>query len=226
LKHLLTAALLLCISGCSAAPLIKEPPVPEGSIETLQGAVAISLATPDGKTSGNGIFIYRRPDSFRLTILAPFGQSIIDIVINGETVLYISESKKKAWRGSVRDLPEWLGMRIWPLMRWVIEPAPTAGPALERTFTRPDGTGEKIFYDAAGFVRRKVNAFGDEVIYRDYLKTNGVTVPQAIEIKTAEGSGLSLVFDEPEVNLPVNSDVLAPATERYEVLPLTGFKGF
>ena len=176
--------------------------------------------------SGNGVLFYKRPESFRLTILAPFGQSIFDIVINDGKVLCLMESKKKGWQGSMQDLPDRLGVRIWPLLQWVLEPPHPAGPSLERSFTRADGTVEQVYYDAAGFVQKKVNAAGDEVAYRDYRLADGLAVPNGIEIKTAEGSSLILSFDGPDINRPIDSEILSPPLDRYEILPLADFKGF
>lgn len=219
--------LLLSLSACAAAPLHKEPAAIHGfAIETLQSAVNISLTSPEGQISGNGVLFYRRPESFRLTILAPFGQSILDIVVNDGKVLCLIEGKKQGWQGSMQDLPDRLGLGIWPLLQWTLEPPHLAGPSLERSFTRADGTVEKVYYDAAGFVQKKTNAAGDEVAYRDYRPANGLAFPNGIEIKTAEGSRLVLSFDEPEVNRPFDSEILSPPLDQYEILPLADLKGF
>ena len=219
--------LMLSLSACAAAPLQKEPAAIHGAvIETLQGTVNISLTSPGGQMSGNGVLFYKRPESFRLTILAPFGQSIFDIVINDGKVLCLMEREKKGWQGSMQDLPERLGVRIWPLLQWVLEPPHPAGPSLERSFTRADGTVEQVYYDAAGLVQKKVNAAGDEVAYRDYRSADGLAVPNGIAITTAEGSSLILSFDEPDINRPIDSAILSPRLDRYEILPLADFKGF
>jgi len=219
--------LMLSLSACAAAPLRKEPVAVHGTvIETLQGAVNISLSSPAGQMSGNGVLFYQRPESFRLTILAPFGQSIFDIIVNNGRVLCLMENKKKGWQGSMQDLPDWLGVRIWPLLQWMIEPPHPAGPSLQRSFIRVDGSVEKVYYDAAGFVQKKVNAAGDEISYGDYRLAAGIAVPNSVEIKTADGSSLRLIFDEPEINLPIDSEILRPPLDRYELLPLADFKGF
>ncbi len=227
MRALLALLLLLTLSACATTPAQNQPgPVHPVAIDTLQGAVNISLFSAAGQMSGNGVMFYQRPESFRLTILAPFGQSILDIVVNGEQVVCIIESRKKAWQGTVRDLPEQLGMKVWPLLKWVVEPPYPAGPSLERSFTRADGTVEKVHYDAAGFVQKKINAVGDEVAYSDYRIADRIAVPNVIEIKTVAGSRLKLTFDEPEINRPIDSDILSPQLDRYEILPLADFRGF
>jgi len=227
MRSLATLLLMLSLSACAAAPLRQEPAAIHGiAMETLQGAVNISLSSSAGQLSGNGVLFYKRPESFRLTILAPFGQSIFDIIVNGGSVLCLMENGKKGWQGNMQDLPDWLGVRIWPLLKWMVEPPHPAGPSLERSFIRADGTVERIYYNAAGFVQKKVNAAGDEIAYSDYQLAAGIAFPNGIEIKTAEGSSLRLTFDEPEINLPIDSEILSPNIDRYEMLPLADFKGF
>src|SRR6185369_421575 len=182
LKTLAVAGLFLLIfAGCATAP-VRTAPVHGIAMETLQGGVNVSLTSPAGKIGGNGVLFYQRPESFRLSILSPFGQVLMDIIVNGDRILCLRESLKKGWQGEMRDLPDSLGVRVWPLMKWAVEPSQPAGPALERVFTRPDGTFEKVQYDSSGLVRSKVNAFGDEVGYGDYQSSGDVAVPTRIGI--------------------------------------------
>jgi hypothetical protein len=224
-KAILPLLVLTILSGCAAVPV--QHSVAHGvAIETLQGSVNISLSSPVGQMSGNGVLFFKRPDSFRLSILAPFGQVILDIIVAGDRVLCLKESRKTAWQGTVADLPESLGTRVWPLLIWTVEPPHPPGPSLERRFTRSDGTSEKVYYDTAGFVQRKVNGVGDEVFYSDYRITDGRALPNRIEINAAEGSRLVLVFDEPELNRPIENGILNPELEGYAILPLNELKGF
>lgn len=226
LRQFLLAVLLMTLSACVSVPAQKQATLHGDVIETLQGPVNISLTTSTGKMSGNGILFYQRPASFRLTLLAPFGQSILDIVVNGEKVICLMESKGKVWVGSMQELPEWIGTQLWPLLAWAVEPPKPAGPALERIFIRADSTFEKIYYDTSGFVQRKVNEIGDEVVYSDYRRTDGIAVPNVIEIRASEGSTLRLAFDEPEVNRSIDSDILNPQIDRYAIISLEEFKGY
>jgi hypothetical protein len=219
--------LLLLFCSCATRPAVIEPQAVHGVvIDTLQGGVNVSLQSPAGKMSGNGVLIYKRPEIFRLTILAPFGQAVFDIIVNDGRVLCLADSRKKGWQGALADLPPWLGARIWPLLRWVVEPPHPAGAALERSFIRPDGSVEKLFYDSAGYVQKKSNEAGDLVTYGDYRVVDGIAVPMLIEMATVDGNRLKLAFDEPEVNRPVDDAVLAPDLTGYEILPIAEFKGF
>lgn len=213
------------ISGCATLP-VQQQAAHGVAIETLQGSVNVSLSSSAGQMSGNGVLFYKRPDSFRLSILAPFGQIMMDIIVDGNNVLIIKESRKTAWKGNMADLPTSLGTRIWPLMKWVVEPPHPAGPSLERSFIRPDGSTEKIFYDTAGFMQRKVNDRGDEVFYSDYRTVENIAIANRIEINAAEGSRLVLAFDDPELNRPIESAILKPELDGYQILPLAELRGF
>lgn len=227
MRNCFLCLLLLLLCSCVSRPAVIEPQTVHGVvIDTLQGGVNVSLQSPAGKMSGNGFLFYRRPETFRITILAPFGQSVLDIIVNNGKVLCLADSRKKGWQGEMADLPPWLGSGIWPLLKWVVEPPHPAGASLERSFSRSDGSVEKIFYNSAGFVQKKVNSSGDLVTYGDYRVIDGIAVPMLIEIATADGNRLKLVLDEPEVNKPVEDAVLAPDLKGYEILPLAEFKGF
>jgi len=217
--------LLAFLAGCAATP-VRHEAVHGLVIETLQGSVNISLTSPVGRMSGNGFLFFKKPDSFRLSILAPFGQIVLDIIVEGEKVICLKENPKKGWQGTVADLPPSLGTKVWPLMKWIVEPPHPSGPASERVFTRVDGTTEKVYYDPAGFVQRKVNAGGDEVLYSDYRVNENLAIPNRIEINASDGSRLVLVFDDPEINRPIENTVLSPRLEGYKILPLKELNGF
>ena len=225
LKIFFPVLLLIILSGCAAVPLQQEA-VHGVAIDTLQGSVNISLSSPAGQMSGNGVLFFKKPASFRLSILAPFGQVVFDIIVAGEQVLCLSESRKTAWQGTVADLPASLGTKVWPLLTWTVEPPHPPGPTLERFFRRGDGTVEVVYYDTAGLVQRKVNAAGDEVFYSDYRIIDDRALPNRIEIHAAEGSRLVLTFDDPELNRPIESGILNPGLAGYEILPLNELKGF
>ena len=71
------------------------------------------------------------------------------------------------------------------MMRWVVESAPVAGPALEKTTINRSGMMERLYYDDRGLLARKETEEGDRVVYRDYRNVNGVPFPGAIELANA-----------------------------------------
>lgn len=225
LKRILFSLILLAaISGCAAVP-IQQKTVYGVAIETLQGQVNVSLTSASRQLSGNGFLFYQKPDNFRLSILAPFGQTVFDIIVSGENVLCLQANRKIAWRGTAGDLPPALGTKVWPLLKWILEPSPPAGPSLERFLKRADGTIEIVYYEPGGLVQRKVSG-GDEVFYSDYRITGDRAMANRIELVAAEGSRLVLAFDDPEINLPVDSALLSPDLSGYEIRPLGELNGF
>jgi hypothetical protein len=226
LKKVLAPLLLLAILvGCASAP-VQHKTVSGAAIETLQGSVNVALTSPGGQMSGNGFLFYQKPDNFRLSILAPFGQVVFDIIVSGEKVLCLQESRKIAWRGTVADLPPTLGTKVWPLLKWILESPQPAGASMERSFKRADGTIEIVYYEPGGLVQRKVNGVGDEVLYSDYRLSGERALANRIELLAAEGSRLVLTFDDPELNLPLDGTVLSPDIGGYQIRPLGELEGF
>lgn len=222
---LLLSLCLTLFTGCATTKLPELRPVHGVAINSLQGSVNLSLETASGSTGGRGYLIFKQPDSFRLTILSPFGQSLFDLYVNSGKVTCLIPSKKQAWQGEMAELPENLGARVWPLLKWVVEPPHPAGAALQRTFNRADGSSELVRYDTAGFVLSKENSLGDTVSYGDYHVVDGVAVPWRIELKTAARDRLQLLFDEPEVNTPLDEELLTPQLAGLEILPLSQLRG-
>lgn len=218
--------LLLLLTGCAAAPLPPVAITPGKEIETLQGPVSFVLATKNGTMGGQGLLFYRKPGQFRLSALAPFGQIVMDVIVSGNDITCILPMQKKGWQGVMADLPESFGAGVWPLLAWVVESPPPAGPALERGFTRADGTREKVQFTAGGLVQKKRNASGDEVSYDDYRLADGVAMAHVIEITTRDGKRLKLTFDEPELNRPLADEIMTPALGGVTMLPLAELGGF
>ena len=73
---------------------------------------------------------------------------------------------------------------------------------------------------------RKETAEGDRVVYRDYRNVEGVAVPESIELTNSRDDTVRIVFEEPEVNRPVEETALSPHLEGIKVLPFTEFHGF
>jgi len=63
------------------------------------------------------------------------------------------------------------------------------------------------------------------VAYGEYHDRNGVAFPASIEMVNRQGDTVKIVFDEPEVNQPVEEAALNPALEGVEVRPLADFRG-
>lgn len=208
--------ILLLIAGCSTAPKKLEGLVPGRGVESLQSPVSISIVQGGEKKSARGYLLFKRPDLFHLAILAPFGQTLLDLYSHGDRVTCIVPGKRTAYSGRLEELPELQGVRLWGLMRWLVErPLDGAGAG-----------GEQVQLNDQGLVTRRTAANGDSVSYGEYAAVGGIAFPMNVELSDRTGMRITLVFDEPEVNGVVDEGALTPVLDRLTVLPLTSFQGF
>jgi outer membrane lipoprotein-sorting protein len=226
LPYLAALLLALTLTGCATAP----PPVPlraEAEIETLSAAVSLSIQSPAGNMAGRGYLLFRQPDRFRMTLVAPFGMTVADLFSNGEWLTCVIPSRSIAYRGLLADLPQRAGLQGWGMLRWVVErPRPTQPGTGPQTRIARDGTTETVSFDSQGLVQQKRNDQGDLVAYDDYQSVDGVPLPGTITITTRQGEKVRIAFSEPEVNQPLDEAALVPALEGLTVLPLAAFTGF
>jgi len=219
--------LLILLAGC-AAP--ARPPlaslVPGREMETLQSPVSLSIKTATRSIGGRGSLIFKRPDRFHVAVLSPFGLTLADIYSDGKQLTCVLPGRQIAYTGLMSELPNRGGLRAWSLMRWVVEPSPAVGQALTRENVNGSGVRERLFYDVQGLLERKETEEGDRVAYRDYRNVNGVALPESIELGNRNGDTVRIVFDDPEVNQPVEEGALKPNLEGINVMPFSSFKGF
>lgn len=225
LSSLLLIAIVYLIAGCAAAPKPLTGLVPGREVETLQSSISVSIKTTTRSMGGRGYLIFKRPDRFHLAILSPFGPTLADIYSDGERLTCVVPGQA-AYSGRIEELPDGHGLRALAMLRWVVERTPLAGPAPERDNVNGAGVRERLFYNDQGLLERKETEEGDRVDYRDYRNVEGVPFPETIELANGLGDTVRIVFDEPEVNRPVDDAALAPRLEGVTVLPLGEFRGF
>jgi YD repeat-containing protein len=226
LKSCLILAVLV-LFGC-AAPR-KEPLtglVPGRSAETIQTPISLTVKSADRSIGGRGFLIFKSPDRFHIVVFSPFGLTLADIYSDGERLSLVIPARQTAYSGLISELPDRGGLKAWAMMRWVAERTPVAGPSLVRDNVNRSGVREQLYYDDLGLLIRKETEEGDRVVYRDYRNVNGVAVPESIEMSNRRGDTVRIVFEEPEVNQPVEEKVLQPNLEGVTVLPFSEFKGF
>ncbi len=224
---LLVITALFLLFGCAAAP--KQPLtglIPGKEVETLQSSISVSVKTPERSMGGHGFLIFKRPDRFHLAVLSPFGLTLVDIYSDGDRFTCVIPTRQTAYSGRISELPDRDGLKAWAMMRWVVERTPVAGPALERSNVNGAGVRERLYYDGQGLLERKETEEGDRVVYRDYRNVDGVAVAESIELTNRRDDTVRVVFEEPEVNRPVEEEALAPHLEGIKVLPFTEFHGF
>ena len=227
LKSCLILTVLLLLFGCAASP--KQPLtglVPGREVETLQSPISISVKTAEKSMGGRGFLIFKRPDRFHIAILSPFGLTLADIYSDGERLTCTIPVRQTAYHGLITELPDREGIKAWAMMRWVVERTPVAGPALFREHVNGAGVRERLYFGEQGLLERKETEEGDRVVYRDYRNVNGVAVPESVEMSNRRDDTVRVVFEEPEVNQPVDESLLKPNLEGMTVLPFSAFQGF
>jgi outer membrane biogenesis lipoprotein LolB len=226
-KLLLIPALLLSLSACATAPKAVPSTRPGKQVETLQSEVSLSVRSGNKSLGGRGYLIFKQPDSFHLAVFSPFGFTLMELFVANKRITCLIPMKQKAYQGLISDIPSDNALKGWGMMRWVVETPST--PDGKKTGTQdyisPDGKREILCYDDRGLLASKTNEDGDKVVYRDYHDRNGVAFPSSIEISNAKGDTVRILFDEPEVNQPVEDSVLTPVLDGVDVQPLTAFRG-
>ncbi|MFZ3208462.1 MAG: outer membrane lipoprotein LolB [Geobacteraceae bacterium] len=220
-----TAALII-LSGCSTAPKPLAGLVQGREVETLQSRISVAIRTPGSSQGGRGYLRFKRPGSFHVAIISPFGPTMLELFITGDRITCLLPSKQIAYAGRLAELPEKEGLRSWGLMRWVVEQPPPVGRALSRENVMADGRRESVSYGEQGIILRKETEDGYKVSYLDYHVVNGVAFPSVMEISTPQGGTIRIIFNEPLVNQPVEEEALSPTLEGFTVLPFSAFKGF
>lgn len=225
LRILPVIGFLLCV-GCAATPKLLTGLEPGKEVETLQSSISIAVKTAATSRGGRGYLLFKRPDRFHLAILSPFGTPLLEVFSDGERLTCLVPSKQTAYSGPVAELPDREGLKAWAMMRWVVERTPVAGSALSREYVNSAGRQETLHYDEQGLLLRKVTEEGDQVVYRDYRNVNGVAFSGEIELSDQAGNVVTITFDEPEVNNPLDEAVLVPDLAGVRVLPFSEFTGF
>lgn len=225
LKSLMLLAFLVSVSACATAPRPLTGIVPGREIETISSAVQVSARSGEHGTSGRGFFLFKKPDRFNLAVVNPFGLSVLEVFGASDRLTYLVPSTEVAYSGLISELPETTPLKSLGMMEWVL--ASPAAPAGLAPGTREFSTdaGERLYLDARGLVERRVSPQGDQISYKNYRNVNGIAFPESIEIAGRFGGTLKIVFDDPELNQPIEDEALTPNLTGYRLLPLWEFKG-
>jgi outer membrane lipoprotein LolB len=225
LAQLVRLSVLLTLAACATVPKPVGCPLPGKEVETLQSPVTVSVKAGDQSMGGRGYLIYKRPDRFHLVLLSPFGLTLFELFTDGERLTCIIPSRDRVYSGLASDLPQDNPLKSWSLMRWVAELPPPAGPVPGTIPCRTaNGGNDLISYDRQGLIKKKESPEGDRVFYSDYTEKNGVAIPGTVELHDRNGYRVRIVFDEPEINLPLDEALLTPNLEGVTPLPLDSFR--
>jgi len=226
-KLLLIPALLLSLSACATAPKPVPSVKPGKQVETLQSEVSLSVRSGEKSIGGRGYLVFKQPDRFHLAVFSPFGFTLMDLFVAADQITCLIPAKQTAYQGLISDIPAGNALKGWGMMRWVVEtpPADEGKKSATQDYISPDGRKEILCYDDRGLLASKTNEEGDRIVYKDYHDRNGVAFPSSIEISNAKGDTVRILFDEPEINQPIEEGVLTPALDGVDMLPLSAFRG-
>ena len=151
--------LLIVIAGCGARFRATGPQAPapsEGAralVEWLRNHVGatssakvlmrISVRSPEGSMSFDGILFSERPSSLRLQGFNPFGQRLFDLVTRGEIVVLRIDSEQRYFEGTIDELGAGLKLPALPqileLMASVtfVPPDPSQDVVMDRLGSDP-----------------------------------------------------------------------------------------
>jgi outer membrane biogenesis lipoprotein LolB len=212
------------LNGCASRPIATTAPLnPAATINTLTSAVAVSVKAGENGISGRGYLIMRYPDQFRMMIISPFGTTLAEMCLEGNSLLYLDSAKGKAYQGLLADLPDVPILQGWRLLRWATERVyPELAGQKRLVRNSSSGKTETIEFDSQGLVLKK-SIDDDEVRYEGYQSVDGVAVPSTIEITDRAGITVRITLDEPEVNNTLDEKAFIPALDGFTILPLNQF---
>ncbi|MBJ6750188.1 lipoprotein insertase outer membrane protein LolB [Geomonas anaerohicana] len=225
LRPLLLIVLLIGAATLTGCATVKKPLtglVPGRGITTVQSSVSLSATSGERSSAGRGYLVYQAPDLYHLLILSPFGQTMLEAFGEDDRFTCVIPSKQVAFTGLLSELPEQSALKSLQLFRWVMAPSPlpVPGPLKEKV----EVAGTTYYFDEVGMLERKVAPSGDKVSYQGYQSLDGVPFPETIEIRNATGGEVRIVFDEPQLNAPVEASTLKPELSGMAVYPLSEFR--
>lgn len=220
LFSLLLAALL---SGCATSPKPLTGLVPGRTVQTVQSSISITVSAGAKSTGGRGYLVYQAPALFHLALLTPFGQTVLEAFSANDNFTCVIPDRRLAYTGLVSELPENSVLKSVELLKWVMAPAPFPVPAANPGETL-QVSGVSYRFDQNGLLEHKTSGEGDQVSYREYQSIEGVAFPTSVEVQNRYGAKVRIIFDEPQLNAPVEESMLKPDLSGLTVLPLADFK--
>jgi hypothetical protein len=218
--------LMLVLSGCLATRPPAELTFTTGAvIQTLASNASLSYKNADRSISGSCYFMFRRPDQIRVVILSPFGSVLQEVIVSGELVTIIDSGNGVVLRGSFKDLPATGDFSAWRSIHWIIDidqPGASRDTITMERVNRFGDTEKAAFKN--GLLMSKIVAGAGQVKYGRYITVQGAAVPLEIEYETVAGENFSLLFEEPEVNIPFVNDPFKPNIDKFPVYPLSRLK--
>lgn len=224
---MILCVIFLLTMGCASIPKEQVPFRSGATLETVAAMVTISIKSPQVNTGGHGYMVYKRPDSFHMVMLTPFGTTALETYSSDDRLTIVIPSKGEAYAGAFDEMPIESPLRGWRMIRLMAVDEPLFDPMKQGTSEKSSKSAGEItsFYDGTGLLERKKFSSGEEVFFRDYQSADGVPFPSVIEFIDRNGARVKITFEEPEINKPVDNAALVPNLEGITILSLASFKG-
>lgn len=216
---------MFLLGGCALTP--KPPLVYQAGaiVETLSAAASLSISKGDQGMSSSGYLLYQRPDKMRLVILSPFGTTLMEAIMVGESVTIVNTSKAVAFSGRLDELPVKGEGETWRQARWVMETDSPGSSVRDGALQRVNslGASERVVYEN-GLISSKTLSNGDMVRYNDYELINGVPLATEIIMDSHDGGRFRIKVTEPEVNAPLSREAFLPRLDGLTLYPLAALQ--
>lgn len=229
-KNILMALLLFSVTAFLSGCLILRAPAEinyvDGAIaESLSSNASLSYATLDKSISGSGFIMYRKPDQMRVVILSPFGSVLQEVYVTGGYVTIIDPGNSVALSGTQMDLPEKGDFSGWRHIHWLIDIDPPDHMRKNAVINRVNkyGQQEKAIFENGLLISKSTETEGI-VKYGKYTILQGTAFPLEIIYESVAREKFTIMFEEPEINVPLTDDVFTPNTTKLHVYPLSILK--
>lgn len=214
--------LMTILSGCAAMSQAAPSVMPAGGVvETLSAAASFSYSRDEQGMGGSGYLLYQRPDRLKFIVLAPFGSTLLETTLSGDTIIIADHTRGKAFRGALHELPPDGEVLFWRQARWLLEDNLNTQLQPDGSIVHATGSGDletRVY--KKGLLVEKRSSGGDSVHYGDYEQVNGVDVATEIILYRHDGVRFRIKLTDLEVNGTVTDEMFQPRLAGLSIHPL------
>jgi outer membrane lipoprotein-sorting protein len=224
LPIVIVVMLLSC--GCAATNTSRLVYQSGAVLNTFSAAASLSISKGEQGMGSNGYLLYHRPDRMRMVILSPFGTTLMELYVNGDSITIVDTSLGTAFSGLLDDLPRTGDGAAWQHVRWILEMDRPENMIRTGELERDSRSGikERVTVEN-GLIVSKVRSNGDMVRYNDYIVVNGVPLASEIIVDSHDGGRFRVKLSEPEVNVKLDPEAFVPKLDGLKIYPLAVLRG-
>jgi len=220
--------LVTFLSACSTRhPIpVDSLVLPGAVVETLNSSVLVSLRTEGKNITARGMILYKRPDMLRFVMLSPFGTSMLDALVEGDTMTVLYPADAVAFTGAMKEHSAGKGLKGWGMLMWVLDTALPAGVSADGITDRifPFGAGSEKLFTKNGLVVEKSLPGGETVKYSRHKVLAGIRLPLEMLFDSTDGYRIRIQLEEPEVNQELSNHIFKLKLNNVTRRPLSELK--